>query len=240
MTDALKKQFRVLMDEIIFFYLLILGGSLIGIVLLQILIRVDGSIDTYFPLGTLLGAIVFCIYAFLVTVTGFRQYFNMEISMGCTRKNFFFSYFAVSVLSNLAGVLLVLVIGRAEGMLYTVLYPYMAMDKEIDILSYIGRFGIPVSLAIAMVGVFCSAMILRFGRKAFWVFWMIWMIGCIGGPQIQNAAADSPNSLLGMLGSMVLRGIRAVPGNVWAILVTMFCAVCLLISYLIVRKQQVD
>lgn len=240
MTGALKKQFRVLMDEIFFFYVMIFGGSLIGVILLQILIRTDRSIDTYFPLGTLLGAVVFCVYAFLVSVTGFRQYFNVEISMGCTRKNFFFSYFAVSVLSNLVGVLLVLAIGRAEGILYTVLYPHMAMDKEINFLFYIGKFGIPVSFAIAIVGVFCSAMILRFGRKAFWVFWMIWMIGCIGGPQIQNAVADSPNSLLGMLGSMVLRGIRAVPRNVWAILVTMFCAACLLISYLIVRKQQVD
>lgn len=240
MATELKKQFKVLQDELFFFYLLIFGGSLFGIILLQIIMRTEGGTADYFPLGTFMGMIVFFAYGFIVAVVGFRQYFNMEISMGCTRKNFFLSYFIISVLSNLAGVLLVLGICKVESMMYKALYPDIAMGRARDFLFFISRFGVPAAFALAMVGIFCSAMLLRFGRKAYWVFWAVWMLGFVGGPQIHEAAVDSPTSPLGILGRALLRVIGAVPGRAWAVIAALLCAVCLLVSYLVVRRQQVS
>lgn len=240
MTGALKKQLKVMLDEILFFYLLILGGCLAGVIIMQILIRVDKSIDTYFPLGALIGAMMFLFYAFIVTITGFRQYFNMEISMGCTRKQFFFSYFTVSVLGNAVGGLLVRAFGHAEETVYPVLHPHMSMEYGASMLSYAIRYCIPAALVVTIFGIFFSAMMLRFGRKAFWVFWTLWMIGCIGGPRIYDAVSESPKSVLGMLGGALYQGFRSVPGTIWRMAVVILCMACLVISYVIVRKQQVE
>lgn len=240
MIKALKRQLWVLGDEILTGYIVILGGYLFGILLMQITMHMDKSVESYFPLGTLIGGMVFCFYASITGAVGFRQYFNLEISMCCTRNNFFLSYLIVNLLNDLLGVLLVLALGKAEEMLYALIHPQMIMDKEIDFLYYIGKYGVPAAIILSVVGIFCGIMLLRFGQKAFWVLWAIWMLACLGGPRIHDAVTEAPNSLLGRLGMTMFRFICMVPGKVWAVLGVILCAVCLLISYLIVRKQQVN
>lgn len=240
MVKALKQQLWVLGDDIITGYVLLFGGYLLGIILMQIILHTDKSVDTYFFIGTLCGIIGFCFYSLIVAATGFQQKFNIEISMGCTRRKFFLSYLTVSVLSNLLGVPLVLGLCRAENALYAFLYPQMTLEGEIDFLYYIVKIGFPAAFVFTIAGTFCGSMLLRFGRRAFWVFWAIWMVACIGGPQIHDAVTEAPNSLLGRLGGIMFRFVRTVPKNVWLMAAVISCILCLLISYLVVRKQQVN
>lgn len=238
MINGIKKQFAVLGDEILASYAIAVIGGLLGIIILRIMIQTDKEMDGYFLLGTVMAAILFCIYVLFMVVAGTRVYFNMEVSMGFTRERFFWSYFIVSWLGNLGGVLILLVFAGAEKLLWAAAYPRME-GRGLNLLSGIAKFGVPLSLAITIVGIFAGAMLLRFGRKAFWVFWVIWMAGFVLVPRMYDAAGDSPDSPLGAAGSLLIGSIRAVPAEAWAVLAAILCAVCLLTGYLVLRRQQV-
>lgn len=233
---AIKRQFLILWDSLMFEIVLMIGSSLIGAVLFQIIVRADKSVTSYFALGTFIGCMMLIIYAF-VMAAGVAVYFNTEVSMGCTRKEFFMSYFAVCVIGNIFAVILLVLICRAETTIYDRIYP--ALGREIDLLPYLLRFGIPAAIGLVVVGVLCGTLVMRFGKKAFWIIWGLWMFGCLGIPRIHEATDEAPKSVFGMIGNKAMGMFRGIPVNIWIFAAVAFCLVSFVISFHIIRKQQV-
>lgn len=237
MLEAIKKQIRVQWDAWVLGIVIVLVGVLFGIILLGLVVRFDEDTTTCFQLGTLMGMILAVFYSGLVVIGLMQFYFNLEVSMRCTRKEFFVSYFVLSFLENLVNLVILIGVAIGENKLYPVFYP--ALDCEYNFLPVLLKAGVPAALAVPMVAGLCGALILRYGKKAGWTFWGVWMFACIGGPKILDASVDAPDSLFGRLGNGIMRMVQTVPIAAWIGIAAVFSIGCLIASYLLIRKQAV-
>ena len=135
MRTTIKKQFQILWREWIVVAAMILGGFAFGLILHTAIMRLDSTVESYFSLGTIMGTVMGVMYCFILSITQIRLYFNMEISMGCTRKQFFVSYFAVCLVVDLVYPLALAALGIGENALNRIWYPHLT--NEIDLVPYI-------------------------------------------------------------------------------------------------------
>lgn len=182
MLRSLKKQFYVQWENEIMMIVCILAGFVIGTLLLRMITFFDGEASNTLPLGTMFGCILAVMFIALSFMTEISVYFNMEVSMGCTRIQFFTSFYIVYFVFSLLNICLLLLLCTAENGLNVVLYPHM--DQAVDFIPLLAKWGVPVSAAILMIFGFFGVLMMRIGRKAFWIMWVIWMFAFIGIPQI--------------------------------------------------------
>lgn len=237
MIKALKNQARVQVEDWITGLVVILAGTLVGEVILQCVMRIGKGQDTYVAIGTVVTVMMALLYSAIMTLSMFRFYFNIEVSMGSTRKDFFLSFFGINILWNLVYVGVVALICQAENSLCRVWFP--ASSNELDFLPYVARWGIPLAFLLPMVMGLCSAAILRYGKKMSGILLILWMTLCIGGPRVSEAVRKAPNSLFGKLGRGIMAIIRLLPGNIWLCLMAVGGLACLGAAYLIMRRQEV-
>lgn len=237
MLRTLKKQFRIQYMDGIWLALFLVAASLAGIVLLGILMHFEGEMESYFPMGTLLGIIVTAFYVFIKDMVQVRIYFNLGVSMGCTRLRFFVSFYTVNFIFNLIGVCLMTVISFAEQTFYAWLYPDLV--NEIDLTPYLLEWGIPAAAVISIASGFCGILVMRYGKKAGGILWVLWMFICIGLPRITDAVSEAPDSISGKVGRAVIDAVCMVPGNLWVCIAGMVSLLALAGSWIMLRKQQV-
>ena len=116
---------------------------------------------------------------------------------------------------------------------------YPDVEKEMELLPWLLKAGIAAALALATAGAFCGALVLRFGKKAFWGLWFLWMFGFLGVPAISDAVEEAPESFFGMLGQQASEIFRRMPVNAWLLLGAAAVLLCIGGSWLLLRKQQV-
>lgn len=237
MLESLKKQFYVQRENEIMMIVCILAGFVLGTLMLYGITIFDRNGVNSLPVGTMLGCVLAVTFIAIAFMTEINVYFNMEISMGCTRAQFFISFYIVYFVFSLINICLLLLLCTVENKMNALLYPQL--EEAIDLIPLLAKWGIPVSAAILMLFGFFGALMLRIGRKAFWVIWTIWMFGCIGIPQIGDAVENAPGSVLGRLGAGIMKLAGAVPVNFWLSLAAVICLISFAGSYLLVRKQQV-
>lgn len=237
MIEALKKQLRVQREDWITGLVIVLAGALLGEVILQCVMRFSGEQDTYFELGTVFAGMMAVMYSAIMSLTMFGIYFNMEVSMGCTRKKFFLSFFGVNVLANLVYVAVVCLICGAENALCRACFP--GMGNEVDFLPYIVKWGIPMAVLLPMVMNLCSVVLMRCGAKARGILLVAWLVLCIGGPRISEAVEEAPDSIFGRIGKGIIWVARLLPGDAWIFLAGLIGLVCFGVSYRMVKRQQV-
>ena len=237
MGMTIKKQFHILWREWVIVGAMILGGFVFGIGLHTLILRLDDTVESYFPMGSIMGIIMSAMYCAILIVVQIRQYFNMEISMGCTRKRFFVSYYAVCLAVDLIYPFILAALSAVENALNRAWYPHLT--GEFDLVPYILKWGVPVAVGVTLVAGFCGVLMLRFGRTAFWILWAIWMILAIGIPQIHTAMEEAPSSLFGRVGSSAAALLGGLPGSVRVGGLAVIGLVCFAGTWGFVRRQQV-
>lgn len=237
MLQTIKKQFQVMWRDWAWYVLLISVFWVAGCILGIILTVNEAESTSYFRIATLMGGMVGGVVGILTAIMQIRIYFDLEVAAGCTRARFFVSFYIVNAVLNVMIVLFLLVLGVAEGQIYTRMFP--GLGEEMDITAWIWRLGIPAAFVMPAVGGLSGGLVMRFGQKAFWVQWAVWMILCIGGPRVIDAAEDAPQTVFGVIGRGAFRLFRAVPVNGWILAGTGLGLVCLAGTWLILRKQQV-
>lgn len=238
MILTMKRQMRVVWRDWIWSFLLIFGVELFGAVLFYIIYRTDGEITGYFALGTMMAAIIAAIYAGLMIMLQVSICFNLEVSMGCTRKHFFVSYYLVSFVELLLNWGLMILLNVIDRRLSRWMYP--ELTEEVNYFPYLLKWELPVTAGIVTLGVFCGAVLMRFGKKAFWVLWCLWMILCIGGPRVWNAVEDAPGSVFGRIGTGIGMIVKAVPTDTWIGSILCISLLGAVAAYLLLKRQQVN
>lgn len=237
MLDSIKKQLKVQKWEYALLMCFALGGFVIGKLLFALIVFFDSGADEYFALGTVIAAAAVCMYAGIAGIIQVPLYFNVQISMGSTRKQFFISHYFIGFVMNILAGVLVVLLNFLENWLNPLLYPNM--EQELDFLPYLVRGAVPAALAVTVIGGFCGAMIMKFGRKASVALWFLWMFGCLGVPHVHDAVTEAPDSLFGKIGSMAGRLILSIPAEAWIL----FGIVSVLAAFggiwLVLRRQQV-
>lgn len=237
MVTAIKRQLKVWYSDWFIMVLVILGCGVFGKVLFQIIALTDKEMMEHFPLATLLAAIGAVMFCGIMAAVQMPLSFNMEVSLGCTRKHFVGSFYAAMLVCSVICWAVVLVIGVIENAMNAAMYP--TWKSEFDMLPYVIKWGLPVLAAVAVIGCFCGVLVMHFGKVAFWILWALWMIGCIGFPQISEAVEEAPDSMYGKLGAAVLGVVSKVPVSAWIVAGVTLVVVSVAGTWGFLRRQQV-
>ena len=116
-------------------------------------------------------------------------------------------------------------------------YLYPAFSSEADILPWILKYGMPLAAGLMLAGILAGTIILKFGRKAGWTLWAIWMIGCFTLPRLMDAAPHSPAY---KVRTAIQHFIQLFPSFIWVGAAAAAMILCVIISWLLLRKQQVN
>lgn len=238
MWRVIRKQFAIQARDWAELSLVIPGGAVFGMVLHYFIIRNDYTADHYFALGTILACCMAVILSAIMILGQFCVYFNTEVSMGCLRKQFLVSFYIVGFTFMLGYLALIIMLNLFENAVCRRLYPELTC--EVDFFPYFLKWGIPAIIVLCIISIFCSILLLRFGRKAFWILWACWMFGFVGIPGFSEAAEDAPNSLMGRIGSAAAGFIKGIPLHILIVTGIAVSVFCLIMSWVLIRKQQVN
>lgn len=237
MLQAIKRQFVIELSGWLWGIVTLLATSASGMFMMSMIAKFSDENECWYATGTIMGAAILVIYILIMIGAGIGFDFNLEVSMGCTRRHFFGSFYIVNGLFCVIFVFAVMGVYAIENALAAVLYP--DMENGLDILPYIVRGGIPVVLLAITVAGLAGALVMRFGMRAFWVIWVIWMLAFLGVPNICNTVADAPDSFLGRIGARSWQLIASIPIEIWLVVAALASLLSLAGTWLIIRRQQV-
>ncbi len=238
MFAVIKKQIRVQWENWMVCLIIILGGGIAGEVLFRVIRAfVAEEAKEFIPVGTVMAAALAIIFLGIIGIMSLEMYFNLEISMGCTRGRFFVSYYLNCLTVNLMGAGLVVLTAMAENQIGLWLYP--DLEKSVNLLPYLLRWSVPAAIFLSVFSVLWGALGMRFGKKIYWLLWGLWMLLSIGGPRIVEAVEEAPDSIFGRFGALLAAIVKVVPGSAWLTGCIVFCIVGFVAAYGMLRRQQV-
>ncbi len=238
MLQSVKRQIKIQRYNILWSLGLTAIGGIIGMILMQVMIRAGDEGDSYFTMGTAIAILMMGAYILFMEMAQINLYFNTQISLGSTRKEFYLSAIVTNFLIVLLNILLLLGINRLETLLLMKSFP--AMENEVEMFPWLIRLGLPIGILLSLAGTLGGILLLRYGRKAFWIMWVIWMVGCLFLPRIGEITEEAPDSFLGVIVGSIQKGIVMIPGSAWGILGVAAAILLLGISWGFIRKQQVQ
>lgn len=185
------------LSEELFIQMICVAVGILGCLLMLFIEKVGMANEekqTWFLLGTVL-AFTCCVM--LGTITGMINYgtsFNMMVTMGRTRKEFYVANFVSSIVNNLLGmaaILLFAALERGFGMLVYQEAEYEAIEGFL----FDFRVIIAYVLGMAVLRMVLGALFLRFGNKLMWVIWGICILVGIMAKGISRAV-ESKNAVM--------------------------------------------
>lgn len=200
-------------------------------------IRMQGSHEVlfYIPVGTGAAIAIVLIVQVAMTLTTFGRNFNLAVSMGVIRRDFLIGYQLYTIVQLLAISFCFWILYRIEGIAAGIFFPAEPVMENISALFEI-KFLLPALLILWCVEFFVEAVTMKFGAKAWWTIWTVWMAMCIGGPNIllRGLKGKLPAGLM-KAGSLFAGGGPVL----WTVCGVVGFAAILLISWNILKKQQV-
>lgn len=202
MLEAVKRQLKLTYDHAILSYVMSILGFLVAMILWGVMRSVFRQEAQYIPLGTIM-ALGLCGLGILFTqIFQIELIFDLEISMGSTRRTFFLSYLLVQALYNVGNyILLVLLVLLEKKIRPFLIAQDITVGKKAELIwSWTIRYGFPALLVFTIVSILFGTLWMYFGKVAGVILWILWMALCLGGPNIADAVTDAPNSILGRIG----------------------------------------
>lgn len=240
MSGLIKNTWRSLQEELFAQLSMVLIFGVLGSLLMLFIVKVGMSGEeekVWFLLGTVMAVVGCVMVGIIIGILGYASNFNMMVSMGRTRKEFYITGFVGSVINNLvsmAAILVFLAVEKGFGWLvYRDVERYVATeDVLLDfrvIMAYV--------LGMAVLRLILGALFLKFGNKLMWFIWGICILVGILSRSITKAAANKNAVILWLIG--VGKGFLNL-AEVWqAAFIAAIGAVLILLAWLITRKRAV-
>lgn len=212
-----------------------LGGFLFGVIMVNLIMRVDDDPGSWFCMGTVMAMIVFLLFTLIYGAFGYHNEFQLALSMGRTRTAFMGSYALRLLLQLVVGYALVLGMYHFEVAIYSQLF--QAYENEVAF-TFLTNWKIllPAALGILVLAMFFGSIYGRWAKKSLWAFWVIWMFCCFVLPRLFNDELGD-----GVLDQAAL-GIRtvftAVPLTVWIVVGTVL-AIGMVSTTVTLGKKQI-
>lgn len=241
MLEAVKRQLKLTYDHAILSYVMSILGFLVAMILWGVMRSVLRQEAQYIPLGTIM-ALGLCGLCILFTqIFQIKLMFDLEISMGSTRRTFFLSYLLVQALYNAGNYILLALLVLLEKKIRSFLIAQdIAVGKKAELIwSWTIRYGFPALLVFTIVSILFGTLWMYFGKVAGVILWILWMALCLGGPNIADAVTDAPDSILGRIG-LGIAGISSFfTGTIGIITGIIIFVVVLVAIYYMVQRQMV-
>lgn len=215
MLNAIKREWRLQWRSNLLLYGLfwcIFAVVVGGVVLIMELT----NSETYAEMGCAMASMIAVIILLIRFVLWGPYYYTMALSMGRTRR------YAMLTVAGHSGVLTALfavtlrIFHLIENSLYATLYPLCTNEISFAELTTPGMLA-AIAAVLWTLTFLLGGMIVRFGRKAWWVAWVLWMFGCLILPRIFDEDYHSSPLFRGLHGIFAAVGgaLGAVTPVVW-------------------------
>lgn len=229
----LIKTMKLRLDELALYVTFNLGSFLLGSLLLALMTYLGGSDGDYtvFRFGTVMAWIVFCFVSVMMGMFGMGNYFDWHVGLGRTRKSFFICDLITECCFNLVSLVVIGALCLVEGGILKAFYASYAEEGKTLWGPWLFWI-IPVfAIVLAVVREFTGSILMRFGKKAFWVMWALWMLICL--------VPGNKNGVIGEMIRKAMGGIAGVSVTGWAVMGAVLVILLSAVSWLIIRKQAV-
>lgn len=240
MRRQITNAWRSLQEEFFGQLAMVLIFGVMGILLMLFIVKVGMAGEderTWFLLGTVMAVTGCVMVGIILGMLNYGSVFNMMVSMGRTRKEFYLTNFISSVLNNLGIVAAILVLLTAEkglgGLLYKEVERYVAVERIfLDprvILGYV--------LGMAVLRMLLGALFLRFGNKLMWMIWGVAILTGVISKGITKAVADK--NVVVMWLQEVGEGFLNLAGALQALIVVAAGICLMLLAWIFTKKKAV-
>lgn len=226
-VKMLKSRSRGLLE-----YFIVSIISLAFCIFLQCMISLDTNkyVDTSTAFFMGITSVIFLVMSF--TGVAARD-FNMQISMGGTRKAFIMSTILMSVIKY--GLVLFV------GFVMHKIQQALLLGKEFADIDSFFKLDICIIavLMITAVEFISGSIIMKFGMKAYWIIWGLWMIMSLSISKIGSVMESKEDSILKSCVNRVMEIALNITRMQMAGIAVVFVVVLTAISSYIIMKQDV-
>lgn len=220
-------------QEMLLMLVVLPATFIFGLLLHDFLINLDmkksEEVITVFPLGTLIAFITMIILLCIVGATAMCHEFGMLVGMGATRREFFIRKVTSLGLNTVISMVLFVILGRIEN--YRLNTVWKEYPMEFDFSPFLTVKNAVIAIVVLVgVSLLVSSVIMKFGRKGFWVIWGIYMICCLSMSRMSDIMAKINPQFIESVSSGI---------NVILTGMVIFAIIGAIISWVIVRKQEV-
>lgn len=235
----IKRQFFVRWDELLMILVMEAGFFLFGEILLGIVVYGLGEKESIFPMGTLLALFVPVFVMIFIGMSSLPLYFNTAVGMGAVRRHVVPAMYCISLLTNVVAAWTAYLFYYLEQWIFGVLYAGIEIEMDIQFV-FQWKYILPVCLAVLGVNALMGALFLKYGKIAFTVFWILWMVVFIGGPRLGHFLESTHDNAFLRMCRKIVELIRGFSERGILTIVAVVSAVLMLVSWMLLRKQQVD
>lgn len=200
--------------------------------------RLEDTAHAYMANGALAAVMMGLFFHLFLGVFSYGADFNMAVSFGCTRREFIFAQWVVSLAGLLVEAAAAALISLMERIAGAVLYPGLQYQSALSYLSD-GRIVAGIVLFVPLLCMLLGTLILRFGTKAWWGIWVVWMVSWFGGAALVSYSEKHPDSLRTRILRTVLEHVTEMTAPACMVLLLVTASVVLLVSVLFLRRQEV-
>ena len=150
----------------------IVSGVMIAGGIIDYFLYSGSTSETVVEVGIIMAIASYVLYELIFEGIGLGQIFNNSLAMGVTRKRLFPSYVILCIMKNTIGLLIIIVLGAAERFYCRRAFPDN-VKEDVYMILFTGRglfITISLMFLVSIIAVFVGALILRFGKKAFWPY----------------------------------------------------------------------
>ncbi len=195
MLDGVLMEFRAKSGRIWMLLMAECCGFLFGTALCLIIAGMTGD-DEVVNLGVLFGLLFVGFYLLIDNVSYVGKAFGYAVGLGRTRQSFIFGYYVSELAVAAVSCVLAWLYHCGETALYRAVFPEKI---NVPFLKHImaPQILLPAGVIVTVLGIFFGVLLMKNGKKAFWVLWGIWMFASLGLPRIAEAGAENPDSVFG-------------------------------------------
>lgn len=236
---ALMDQIKLQRDIYIIGLGTTIGLFVLGTILHEVIWRLDAANTEVVCMGSMMSAMGILVALVFGVAPHLVNGYNSAISLGRTRKGFFPAYTLSVFVTALALEAVVLCLHFLERLRLRLMYPGLGIDDPMaNVLNW--DILLVVALLGTTLGVFIGSVITKFGKIALWIFWLLWAAVCIGSPRAVELMFHYPDSAVTKLLLRAALWIFGLGEAGLILLALVVAAVILSVSYLLLRKQQVN
>lgn len=236
---ALMNQIRLQKDIYLIGFGIIGGLFVLGTILHEIILIADGSAGDVFCMGSMMSVAGIGAAMLFGVPTNMVNVFNYAVSMGRTRRRFFPAYALGIFFAALVLEAAVVLLHAAERARLRLMYPNLGIDDPAGIMLH-WNILLPIALLATTVGVLCGVLIIKFGRMALWIMSILWGLVCIGMPRGIEVLLEHPDNPLARLVISGAEWLLSLGAIGLIVLAAAVCMILLAVSYLLLRRQQVN
>lgn len=219
---------------------LIMGSLyLVGMILHDILVALDDTFTTSLYLGSMMALGGIAVFVFFAVGVHLATMFHYAVAMGCTRKSFLPAYMAATFFSFLMLAVELKLMNFLEGLKLELMYPTLIQLNPVEaVMQWKCLLGI--ALVGTALGVLVGSLLIKFGKAAMAVLWIVFMAVCIGGPRLLEFCLHHQDNVFAKTLMEVFHALAKLGSAAAPVLIIATAAVLLGISYLLLRRQQVN